>query len=308
MTLEPKKAHSNKIRTSSKADVTFDIINAVIMIAIVLVVLYPLYFVLVASFSDPMAVRRGETFFWFKNVGFEGYEEIMKNASIWSGYRNTLFYTVVGTAISLSLTLTAAFALSQKDLPFRKLINALIVFTMLFDGGMIPRYMLIRRIAIYNTIWAMLLPRAVWVFCLMVARTFIEQTIPYELYEASQVEGCSFARYFVKVVLPLSSSLISILVLYYGIGQWNSYFDAMLYLETKELYPLQLILRDILITNQSQSTMMLADSPELIDEMMRKSESMKYGIVIVSSLPVLILYPFLQKYFVKGVMIGAIKG
>lgn len=308
MRLEKKPAVQNKIRTSSRADYVFDAFNLLVMLLILVIVIYPLYFVLIASFSDPMAVRRGETFFWFKGVGFEGYEEILKTAAIWSGYRNTIFYTVIGTAISLALTLTAAFALTKKDLPFRKVINALIVFTMLFDGGMIPRYMLIRNIGIYDTIWAMLLPRAVWVFCLMVARTFIEQSIPYELYEAAQVEGCSFSAYFFKVVVPLSSALLSILVLYYGIGQWNSYFDAMLYLQTKELYPLQLILRDILITNQSQNMMMLADSPELINEMLRKSESMKYGIVIVSSVPVLVLYPFLQKYFVKGVMIGAIKG
>lgn len=308
MIVNKKAVFKNRIRTSSKMDVAFDIMNSMIMIAILVAVIYPLYFVLIASFSDPMAVRRGEAFFWFKGVGFGGYEEIFKNASIWSSYLNTIFYTVTGTAISIALTLTAAFALCKKDLPFRRVINALIVFTMLFDGGMIPRYMLIRNIGIYDTIWAMLLPRAVWVFCLMVARTFIEQSIPYELYEAAQVEGCSFATYFFKVVLPLSSALLSIMVLYYGIGQWNSYFDAMLYLQTKELYPLQLILRDILITNQSQNMMMLADSPELIEEMTRKSESMKYGIVIVSSLPVLVLYPFLQKYFVKGVMIGAIKG
>lgn len=304
----PTKSSHHRIRKASKTDYVFDAFNMLIMLLILLIILYPLYFVLIASFSDPMAVRRGETFFWFKGVGFEGYEEIINTASIWSGYRNTIFYTFAGTVISLALTLTSAFALTKKNLPFRKLINALIVFTMLFDGGMIPRYMIIHSIGIYDTIWAMLLPRAVWVFCLMVARTFIEQSIPYELYEAAQVEGCSFAAYFFKVVLPLSPSLISILILYYGIGQWNSYFDAMLYLQTKDLYPLQLILRDILITNQSQSTMMLADSPELINEMLRKSESMKYGIVIVSSLPVLILYPFLQKYFVKGVMIGAIKG
>lgn len=308
MHLIPSRSTRHKIRKASKTDYVFDAFNMLLMLLILLVILYPLYFVLIASFSDPMAVRRGETFFWFKGVGFEGYEEIINTSSIWSGYRNTIFYTLVGTIISLALTLTSAFALTKKDLPFRKLINALIVFTMLFDGGMIPRYMIIHSIGIYDTIWAMLLPRAVWVFCLMVARTFIEQSIPYELYEAAQVEGCSFATYFFRVVLPLSPSLISILILYYGIGQWNSYFDAMLYLQTKDLYPLQLILRDILITNQSQSTMMLADSPELINEMLRKSESMKYGIVIVSSLPVLVLYPFLQKYFVKGVMIGAIKG
>ena len=199
----------------------------------------------------------------------------------------------VGVFINISVTMMAAFALSIKNLPFRKIINALIVFTMLFDGGMIPRFLVIRGLGIYNTVWAILLPRAVWVFCIMIARTFIEQTIPYELYEAASSEGCSLAQYFMKVILPLSPALVSILVLYYGVGHWNSYFDAMLYLENRNLYPLQLILREILIINQNVNQVAM-DSPEVINEMLRKSESLKYAIVIVSSVPVLVLYPFLQ--------------
>ena len=293
----------------SRADLIFDIFNMVLMAAIVVVIIYPLYFVLVASVSDPMAVHRGETFLRPVDVNFIGYQEIMKTRSIWAGYRNTVFYTLGGTVINIALTLTCAYALTKKDMPFRKLLSALIIFTMLFDGGMIPRYMIVRNIGIYDTVWAVILPRAVWVFCLMVARTFIEQTIPYDLYEAASVEGCSFARYFTLTIIPLSPALISILVLYYGVGHWNSYFDAMIYMQTRELYPLQLILREILITNLNQSaTVGGADSAEAINEMLRKSESLKYAIVIVSSLPVLMLYPFLQRYFVKGIMIGAIKG
>lgn len=291
----------------SRQDKIFDFFNILLMGVILLVILYPLYFVIIASISDPMAVSRGETFLLPKSIGFAGYEEIMKNKTLWSGYRNTVFYTMFGVMINIALTMTAAYALSERALPFRRLINALIIFTMLFDGGMIPRFMIVRSIGIYNTVWAMLLPRAVWVFCIMIARTFIEQTIPHELYEAASAEGCTFARYFFSVVIPLSPALISILVLYYGVGHWNSYFDAMLYMENRDLYPLQLILREILITNQT-ATQVAMDSPEVINEMLRKSESIKYAVVIVSSLPVLVLYPFLQKYFVKGIMIGAIKG
>ena len=292
---------------ASFSDRIFDAANNLLMALMLLAVIYPLYFVLIASVSDPYAVQRGETLFWPAKFGWEGYEEVLTNPDMWIAYKNSILYTSVGTVINLLVTMTCAYALAKRDLPFGKAISLIIVFTMLFDGGMIPRYLIVKRLGLLNSIWAVTLPRAAWVFCIMIARTFIQETIPQELYEAAQVEGESFAGYFFRVVLPLSPALISILVLYYGVGHWNSFFDAMIYLDRKELFPLQLILRNILVANQ-QAAYMDSAPPDVIDQLIKKAETIKYSIIIFASLPVLVLYPFLQKYFVKGIMIGAIKG
>jgi putative aldouronate transport system permease protein len=292
----------------SAGDRIFDAINIVMMAIVLLLVVYVLYFVLVASVSDPYAVARGETALWPVKPGLAGYKEVVENPDMWTSYRNSIVYTTVGTLINIAVTMTCAYALAKRDLPGVTAISLLIVFTMLFDGGMIPRYLIVKKLGLINTIWAVTLPRAAWVFCIMIARTFIQETIPAELYEAAQVEGCSFAKYFFEVVLPLSPALISILVLYYGVGHWNSFFDAMIYLDNKELFPLQLVLRNILIANRQAAETISSGSPELLDEMIRKSEAIKYSVIVFASLPVLCLYPFLQKYFVKGIMIGAIKG
>jgi putative aldouronate transport system permease protein len=278
------------------------------MAIVLFTVVYVLYFVVVASVSDPFAVARGETALWPVKFGLQGYQEVAENPDMWISYRNSIVYTTVGTLINIAVTLTCAYALAKRDLPGVTIISLLIVFTMLFDGGMIPRYLIVKRLGLINTIWAVTLPRAAWVFCIMIARTFIQETIPAELYEAAQVEGCSFAKYFFDVVLPLSPALISILVLYYGVAHWNSFFDAMIYLDRKELFPLQLVLRNILIANRQAAEMISSGSPELLDAMMKKAETIKYSVIVFASAPVLCLYPFLQKYFVRGIMIGAIKG
>ena len=292
----------------SRGDKAFDVANTVVMTIVLLLVVYVLYFVVIASVSDPFAVARGETILWPVKFGLQGYQEVFDNPDMWTSYRNSIVYTTVGTIINIAVTMTCAYALAKRDLPGVTVISLLIVFTMLFDGGMIPRYLIVKRLGLINTMWAVTLPRAAWVFCIMIARTFIQETIPAELYEAAQVEGCSFAKYFFEVVLPLSPALISILVLYYGVGHWNSFFDAMIYLDRKELFPLQLVLRNILIANRQAAETISSGSPELLDAMMKKAETIKYSVIIFASLPVLCLYPFLQKYFVKGIMIGAIKG
>jgi putative aldouronate transport system permease protein len=292
----------------SLGDRAFDIANTIVMALVLFLVVYVLYFVVIASLSDPFAVARGETILWPVKFGLQGYQEVFDNPDMWTSYRNSIVYTTVGTIINIAVTMTCAYALAKRDLPGVTVISLLIVFTMLFDGGMIPRYLIVKRLGLINTIWAVTLPRAAWVFCIMIARTFIQETIPAELYEAAQVEGCSFARYFFEVVLPLSPALISILVLYYGVGHWNSFFDAMIYLDRKELFPLQLVLRNILIANRQAAETISSGSPELLDAMMKKAETIKYSVIVFASVPVLCLYPFLQKYFVKGIMIGAIKG
>lgn len=293
---------------SSPGDRVFDAVNTAAMAVLLFLVVYALYFVLIASISDPYAVARGETILWPVNVGFQGYEELIQDPQMWISYRNSILYTSVGTLINLAVTLTCAYALAKRDLPGVTAISLLIVFTMLFDGGMIPRYLIVKKLGLINTIWAVTLPRAAWVFCIMIARTFIQETIPAELYEAAQVEGCSFAKYFFEVVIPLSPALISILVLYYGVGHWNSFFDAMIYLDDRNLFPLQLVLRNILIANRQAAETISSGSPELLDAMIKKAETIKYSVIVFASLPVLCLYPFLQKYFVRGIMIGAIKG
>ena len=289
------------------SDKVFDTVNIAFMLIVFVVTIYPLYFVIIASISDPYAVNQGKTLLLPYGISFTGYSEIFNDVSMWSGYKNTIIYTVLGTLISIALTMTCAFGLSIKGLPAGKVITWIIIFTMLFDGGMVPRYFVVRDLHMIDTIWALVIPRAAWVFTIIIARTFIQQSIPHEIFESAQCEGCSLSRYFFSIVVPLSSALVAILVLYYGVANWNSFFDAMIYLNKQSMVPLSLVLRNILIANQ-MNMFISAGSADELDAMIRKAETVKYVAVIFSSLPILCLYPFLQKYFVKGIMIGAIKG
>ncbi len=291
----------------STEDWIFDVLNFTILTICVILVLYPLYFMVIASISDPSAIYAGEVWLLPKKITFEGYERIFRDNSIWIGYRNSLIYTLVGTLINVTLTLTAAYALSRKDLPGRKFFMLFITFTLFFNGGLIPTYLVVKDLKMLNTIWALVIPNAVSVFNLIIARTFLENTIPDELLEAAVIDGCSDAQFFRKIVLPLSKPIIAILVLYYGVGHWNSFFDALIYLRDESLYPLQIILRNILVQNQVNTTQMSMDAASYAAQQ-RVSELIKYGVIMVASVPVLILYPFLQKYFVKGTMIGSVKG
>jgi putative aldouronate transport system permease protein len=293
-----------KIR--SRADRIFDICNVLFLSLILITILYPLYLIVIASFSDPNYVNTGEVWLIPEGFNFNGYKHIFQDDNIWIGYKNTLIYTAVGTLISVSLTLTGGYALSRKDLVGRNFFMALIVFTMFFEGGMIPTYLLVKSLGMINTMWALVIPGAVGVYHLIVTRTFFLSTIPDELLEAAVMDGCSNTRFFVRIVLPLSLPIVAVMVLFYAVMQWNSFFPALIYLRDEALYPLQLILRDILIANEVQDQM-VADLEELAEQQ-NLANLIKYGIIIVSSLPVLILYPFLQRYFVKGVMIGSIKG
>ena len=243
---------------------------------------------------------------WPVDVTFLGYRKVFSNPDIWSGYRNTIYYTVFGTLINLALTLPCAYALAKKRLPLKKLINFIILFTMFFSGGLIPLYMLVNGMQLLDTVWAVVLPTAASAYNIIIARTFMETTIPEGLEEAAEIDGCNMFQYFMRVVIPLSKAIIAIMVLYYAVGHWNSFFNALIYVNNNKLYPLQLILRDILITGQSVDPSVT--DPESIELMKEIARTIKYGVIIVSSLPVLVLYPFVQKYFVKGVMIGSVKG
>lgn len=289
----------------SRADLTFDIVNYVLLSIVLLTVAYPLYFVVIASISDPIAIYEGEVIFMPIRPTFEGYERIFSYASLYTGYTNTVIYTLIGTAINVTLTITAAYALSRKELVGRNVMMMGVMITMIFSGGLIPNYLLVRNLKIYNTMWALILPGAVSSYNLIVARTFFQQNIPDELREAADLDGCTDTGFFLRVVLPLSGSIIAVMVLFYAVGHWNSYYNALIYLSSQSKYPLQLVLRNILIVNTMDD---MVNDVATQAAQQRMGDLIKYGMIIVSSLPLMILYPFLQRYFVQGVMIGAIKG
>ena len=289
----------------SRADKAFDIMDYVLLTIAFLLVAYPLYFVIIASVSDPIDVYEGRVVLYPIKPTLEGYARIFSYESLFVGYKNTILYTLVGTAINVVLTVTAGYALSRKELVGRNVMMMGVMFTMIFSGGMIPTYLLVRQLGLYNTMWALILPGAVSTWNLIVCRTFFQQTIPDELREAADLDGCGDVAFFLRVVLPLSSSIIAVMVLFYAVSHWNSYYNALIYLSSTSKYPLQLVLRNILIVNTMDD---MVNDVATQAAQQRMGDLIKYGMIIVSSLPLLILYPFLQKYFVKGVMIGAIKG
>ncbi len=295
-----------KFRNYSLNDKIFYIIITAILTFFFIAVLYPCIFVLSASFSSGVAVQSGKVILFPVDLSIEGYRAVFNTSTVWTGFINSLFYTVVGTTINLVMTLTAAYCLSRRDLPGRNGIMLLFTFTMFFSGGMIPSFMMVQSLGILNTRWALLLPGAIGVYNLIVARTFIINSIPLELLEASQMDGCSDVMYYLKVVIPLSKAIIAVLVLFYGVGHWNAYFNAMIYLHDKSLYPLTLFLREILMASQIDPS--TVQDPELQARLAEMAGAIKYSLIVVSMVPVLIIYPFVQKYFVKGVMIGSVKG
>jgi putative aldouronate transport system permease protein len=273
-------------------------------ILFLIAIMYPIYFIVIASFSDPSSVANGQVWVFPKDFTLEGYKELLRHENIWIGYRNTILYTVVGTLIGLVVNISAAYALSRKDLVGRKFFSLFFIFTMFFSGGLIPTFLTIRDFHLYNTFLVMVLPFSVVVFDMIVARTFFQTSIPGDLWEAAQIDGCGNLRYFVLVVLPLSKAIIAVLGLWIAVGYWNSYFNALIYLKDPNLYPLQLILRNILITNQMQSGMGTGEAAQVA---LRLANLMRYSVIIIATIPIMCVYPFIQKYFNQGVMIGAVK-
>lgn len=294
------------LKRKSKGDLWFDIINYVMLTIVMLLVLFPLYFVLIASLSDPNLIYSGEVWFFPKGFTLDGYGRIFSYSSIWIGYANSILYASLGTLIGVAVTVCAAYPLARKGLAGKPVIMWFLLISMFFSGGLIPTYLLIKDLHMLNTIWALVIPGAGGVFNVIIVRTFFQSTIPDEMWEAASIDGCSNTRFFWSIVLPLSKSVIAVMVLYHVVGFWNGFFDALIYLNDESKYPLQLVLRNILVQNQANSSMMI--DVESYAAKMRVTELIKYGVIMVSSLPLLILYPFLQKYFVKGVMIGSIKG
>ena len=289
-------------------DRVFYIVTFIILLAILVIIIYPLWFVLMASCSDAQYVNNGDILLYPKGFTTLGYERTIANMNIWIGYANTILYTVGGTVVGTFCTVVAGYALSRKDLPGHGIIMKLFVFTMYFSGGLIPSYLLIQKLHLMNTIWVMMIPTAVNVYNVIIARSFVE-SLPQELYEASQLDGCSHFKYFYMVALPLSKAVVSVLFLYYFVGHWNDYFSGLMYINDEGLKPLQLILRDILLRNQAFANGAgIGSNTGGASYAQTYADQIKFGAIIVSTLPLLCIYPFIQKYFEKGVMIGAVKG
>ena len=285
-----------------REDKIFTFFNYILATFFLIVAFYPLWYVLIASFSDASDVAMGRVWIIPKNFTIEGYKMMLEFTEIWGGYANTIFYTVVGTLLSLFITVPAAYALSRKTMPFRKVINTYLIITMFISGGLIPTYLLVQSMGLLDTRAIIVILGSVSMWNLIICRTFFDSTIPLELIESARLDGCDEFRIFFKIILPLSKAIIAVLTLYFAVGRWNSYYSGLIYLRDQTKWPLQLVLRQLL-------NAMHVDAQEVGDttERLMEVQSMKYGIIVVASAPVLAMYPFVQKYFVKGIMIGSVK-
>ena len=292
--------------SDSFPDKVFNVTITIITFIFIILCAYPLIYVVSASFSDPMDIFAGKVWLLPSSPTLKGYKTVFDYPDVWTGYGNSVFYTVFGTLINVFMTVLAAYPLSRKDLKYRKPIIMLFTFTMLFNAGMIPNYLLIRDLHLLNTRWALLLPGAISVYNMIIVRTFFMSNIPDELLESARLDGCSDFRFLLNIVLPLSGAVIAVITLYYAVGHWNQYFNAVLYLTDKNTYPLQVFLRNILLENSIND--LSAGSVANESERTYLNELLKYSLIVVASAPLLAVYPFIQKYFVKGVMIGAVKG
>ena len=289
----------------NRSDRGYNICVIVVAMIALLLVLYPMYFIVIASFSSSTLVNQGQVILLPKGINFYGYQKILERSEIWWGYGNTIFYTVGGTLLNLAITLPAAYVLAQSKFRARRFIMTLFVITMYFGGGMVPTYMLVKSLHLINSPFTMVIMGAVSVYNVIITRTFFENSLPIELQEAAELDGCSHFKYFTSIVLPLSKAVISVITLYYAVGHWNDFFTALLYLNKDEYQPLQTILRNILISNQAMAGTTGAGEGAYAQEY---ADQIKFALIIVSTVPVLSIYPFIQKYFEKGVMIGAVKG
>lgn len=292
----------------STDDLIFEIITKAFLLIFVMLVLYPLFFVLVASVSDPIHVNSGKLLFYPKGFTLLGYQRVFSDKRIMIGYANTICYTIAGTAIGVSGTMLAAYALSRRDLPGRRIIMLLFIFTMYFQGGMIPYYLVVKGLNLVNSRIFMILAGCISVYNIIIARSFLESNISEELREASRIDGCGNGRFFVSIVLPLSKAVIAVIGLYLAVTYWNSYFNGMIFLTDVNKYPLQLFLREILLTTSQAASVNTNLDPEAALQLEQMGQVIKYGVIVVSTVPIICVYPFVQKYFVKGVMIGSVKG
>ncbi|AEC01592.1 carbohydrate ABC transporter permease [Parasphaerochaeta coccoides] len=301
-----RNKHAAYRKKELRADRMFDIVNNIFLLFCFLVVSYPLIYIVSSSLSNAHDVMAHKVWLFPVNFDLTAYKAVFTNKQIGIGYFNSVFYVAFGTITSVILTMLLAYPLSRKEFYGRKTVTKLIMFTMLFTGGTIPLYLVVRNLGIYDSRWAMLLPNAVTVWNVVIARTFLQENITDELYDAAQIDGCSDIRFLFQMVFPLSKAIIAVLALFYAVSQWNKYFDALIYLQSQKLYPLQIVLRNILIINKNTPSMMTDVAAAARAQGL--SETIRYALIVIASAPLLIIYPFVQKFFVKGVMIGSVKG
>ena len=298
-----------KNKKGSWSDKIFDEVNLVLMLIMLVIFVWPLWFVFIASFSDPIAVNSGQVLLWPKGIVMDGYKMTMEHKELWVGYKNTIIYTVVGTLLNLTLSVCFAYPLSKKDFKLKKFFLLMFVFTMYFSGGMIPTYLTVKNVGLLNSGWAMIIPGAISVYNSLIIRSYFVNSIPTELEEAAFLDGANSAQYLWKVVLPLSKPVLAVVGLYYAVSHWNDYYNALLYLYNDDLYPLQTVLRTLLMTSSSLvDATESAAGAEAIEAAFNTYLSMRYCVIILAAVPMLCVYPFIQKFFVKGVMVGSVKG
>ena len=295
----------NRIRPSL-FDRTFNVVNLALITLVLVIVAYPLLYIISASFSDPILVSSGKVLLFPKGLTLEGYQKIFESDEIWRSFFNSVQYTVIGTTLNIVMTVLGAYPLSRRNLVGRRQITLLLTFTMYFSGGMIPAFLVVKMLGLYDTFWSLIIPGAVSTYNLIVMRSFFEASIPEELHDAASIDGCDDYQYLLKILLPLSKPVLAVMVLFYGTGHWNAFFNAIIYLRDADAYPLQVVLRNILLKNVLTENMITEFGGAA--NYSHTAEIIKYGLIIVSSIPMLIVYPFVQKHFVKCVMIGSIKG
>ncbi|MCD8337370.1 MAG: carbohydrate ABC transporter permease [Lachnospiraceae bacterium] len=300
-----EKMAANKIKERGRSDRIFNACVLLISIVVFLIILYPLWFVVIASISNSDLVNQGKVVFLPKDIRFYGFKQILEDSRIWTGYANTILYVVVGTALNLAVTMPAAYALSRPDFRAKNPIMMYFVFTMYFSGGLVPLYMTVSNLGLISTRWILILMVLVNTYNLIIARTFIQNSIPNDLYEAAQLDGCNHFRYFGQIVMPLSKAIISVELLYYAVYHWNDYFTALMYNSNSDYEPLQMVLRRILLLNEAFSS---GNGGVQGGYAQSSADQVKYAVIIVSTVPILCVYPFVQKYFEQGVMVGAVKG
>lgn len=307
--MKPTTQRLTSLRKRTPGDLAFTIGVAVTCVLILFLTLYPIYFVMIASISDPTMVSTGRVWFLPQGISTFGYEQILDDSRIWTGYRNTIIYTVVGTAVNLLVTLPAAYALSRREFRPRRVLMFVFAFTMFFNGGLIPLYLLLRDLSLLDNWLVFILPTAVNVYNLIIARAFFENSLPEELYEAATLDGSNYFQFFLKMALPLSMAIISVIGLYYLVQHWNDFFTGLVFVRDYDKQPLQIVLRDILISNQAFSGGAGGSGGSGGGSYAQQyADQIKYGVIVVSTLPIIVLYPFMQRYFEKGVMIGSVKG
>ena len=292
---------NNAIRETRRDRIFLNVLLAISVI-ILIIELYPLVYVVSASFSSSDAISRGQVYLLPVEFSLDSYKMLSKNKDILTGFTNSVLYLIVGTSINMLLTVALAYPLSRKELPFRNMLTLFIVFTMYVQGGLIPTYLQVSRMNLVDTLWGLILPNAIITTNMIIMRTYFQTSLPESLHEAAVLDGCNYTCYLLKIVLPLSLPILAVVGLYYAVGHWNNYFDALIYLRSRDKQSLQLVLRDILLANQVNS------GDGSYSESSKLGVTIKYSVIVVSCIPMMIAYPFVQKFFVKGVMIGALKG